>query len=110
MGKLHTVKSNWAKITRTPKPVLVLFGAPWCSHCKPVKRRIEAIAARDDRIRCVYVDCKAVPEIADLYHVQLIPAVTVFHAGKPTADVPGPLDAKRLREAVEKAVASSEAE
>src|SRR2546430_16593599 len=85
------------------KPVMTVYGAPWCPHCKRVKKFLAA-----HRVRYAFVDIDTDPQaIARLKELQnggqIIPTVVYrggTRGGKPSDEAPArrlglPLKAER---------------
>ena len=67
---------------------LVQFHAPWCGHCKELetvfKEAAETLHSTNPEVQLSAVDASVEREIADRYHIEVLPALKLFSNGKPT--------------------------
>ncbi|MDZ4801414.1 MAG: thioredoxin domain-containing protein [Bryobacteraceae bacterium] len=76
----RTLEQGLAAIDR---PVLLDFGASWCSPCHALEPIIKAIAAeRGTRVTVVKVDLERSPIAARSFGILSIPTVLIFRQGK----------------------------
>jgi len=60
----------------------VEFYAPWCSHCKDIRPKWEALAEELlGEINVASVDCDKSPKLADRFKVKGYPTLIYFHHG-----------------------------
>ena len=76
------------------KPVLVLFGAERCVHCKALHPVLEEALKEeyDGAYEIRYVDVDANQELVDTYNVGGIPVVVIFRNGKEVLRFNGEMD------------------
>ncbi|WP_233512034.1 thioredoxin family protein [Absiella sp. AM54-8XD] len=78
--------SDWNEkvLKATDKPVLVLFGAERCVHCKALHPVLEEALKEefDDAFHICYVNVDENKDIVEACHVQGIPVVAVYKGGK----------------------------
>lgn len=73
--------------------LLVMFYAPWCSHCKKMKP--EYLAAAKDLSASGYskclamVDCTVNPEVTEQFNIEGFPTIKLFKNGKYVKDYTG---------------------
>src|SRR5690349_4361534 len=70
-------------VLQSPLPVLVDFGAEWCSPCRVIEPIVEKIAEEHaGRVRVFAVDADACAAIAARYRVRALPTVIAFVGGE----------------------------
>lgn len=63
--------------------VVAVFGGEGCMPCRALQPTLEELAAEHPHRLCVlHVDVDAVPTLATRLHVQLLPTVLFFRAGR----------------------------
>ena len=90
MSAVNINKTNFQEeVTRSDKPVLLDFWAPWCAPCRMVVPIIEEIADErpDKKKKKINVDEQ--PELASQFHVMSIPTLVVMKNGKIVNQVMG---------------------
>ena len=90
MSAVNINKTNFQEeVTRSDKPVLLDFWAPWCAPCRMVVPIIEEIADErpDNKEGKINVDEQ--PELASQFHVMSIPTLVVMKNGKIVNQVMG---------------------
>ena len=74
-----------AEVLQSDLPVLVEFGAEWCSPCKMMAPILEQLASENsDRIKIGQVDTTDQPVLTARYSVSSVPALILFVNGSPT--------------------------
>ena len=83
--------SNWNEDVLKVKeqPVLVLFGAERCTHCKALHPVLEEALREEfaEQYEVRYVDVDQNADLVDTYHIGGIPVVTVFKDGERTIEI-----------------------
>ena len=83
MSAVNINKTNFQEeVTRSDKPVLLDFWAPWCAPCRMVVPIIEEIADERPDIKVGKINVDEQPELASQFHVMSIPTVVVMKNGK----------------------------
>ncbi|QYJ88124.1 thioredoxin family protein [Shewanella mesophila] len=63
--------------------VMLLFGAPSCGVCQSIKPRLAAMLSDDfPKIKFIYIDCVAQPDIAASHNVFALPVVELYFQGQ----------------------------
>ena len=77
-------QDNFEKeITKSDKPVLVDFWAPWCMPCKLIAPTVEKLALEmKDKISVLKANVDDNPDIATELSIMNIPTLVLFKAGK----------------------------
>jgi len=92
-----TQESFEAEVLRADLPVLVDFSAPWCAPCRAMEPTIEEIAREQaGKLKIVRISVDESPGVATRYHVQSLPTVIVFLAGRPVGSLTGLMSKERL--------------
>jgi thioredoxin 2 len=104
---VETTADGFAEEIVASVPVLVDFWAPWCGPCRMVSPVVEQMG-RDyaGRLKVVKLNVDEAPAIASRYGVQGIPLLVVVKAGGEVDRVAGAVPAAKLREVLDRHVAS----
>lgn len=90
MSAVNINKTNFQEeVTRSDKPVLLDFWAPWCAPCRMVVPIIEEIADERPDIKIGKINVDEQPELASQFHVMSIPTLVVMKNGKIVNQVMG---------------------
>ena len=90
MSAVNINKTNFQEeVTRSDKPVLLDFWAPWCAPCRMVVPIIEEIADERPDIKVGKINVDEQPELASQFHVMSIPTLVVMKNGKIVNQVMG---------------------
>ena len=90
MSAVNINKTNFQEeVTRSDKPVLLDFWAPWCAPCRMVVPIIEEIADERPDIKVRKINVDEQPELASQFHVMSIPTLVVMKNGKIVNQVMG---------------------
>lgn len=89
-----TDKSEFDKLIRGAKPVLVDFFADWCGPCQAMTPIIEELAdpkifPNTDQVEIVKVNVDSAPQISQEFGVMSIPTLIIFKDGKPADTMVG---------------------
>lgn len=90
MSAVNINKTNFQEeVTRSDKPVLLDFWAPWCAPCRMVVPIIEEIADERPDIKVGKINVDEQPELASQFHVMSNPTLVVMKNGKIVNQVMG---------------------
>jgi len=90
------------KVTKSDKPVLVDFFAPWCGPCQALAPTIEEVAKEMEGKAGVYkVNVDDQGELANRFNVMSIPTIVIFKDGKPVNQMVGAQSKDKLIKALE---------
>ena len=90
MSAVNINKTNFQEeVTRSDKPVLLDFWAPWCAPRRMVVPIIEEIADERPDIKVGKINVDEQPELASQFHVMSIPTLVVMKNGKIVNQVMG---------------------
>lgn len=103
---LHLNDSNYEEeISKSGKPVLVDFWAPWCGPCKAIGPVIEELAETyKDRAVIAKLNVDESRNAASTYGVRSIPTLIIFKEGKVFDTIIGLVPKERLEEFINKAL------
>lgn len=86
-------------------PVLVEFGADWCSPCRRLTPMLAEIAEETaDRAKVCTVDIDAHTALRDRFQISAIPTVVVFREGQIVRKLIGVMSKAELVSALDEAV------
>jgi len=103
---LHLNDSNYEEeISKSGKPLLVDFWAPWCGPCKAIGPVIEELAETyKDRAVIAKLNVDESRNAASNYGVRSIPTLIIFKEGKVFDTIIGLVPKERLEEFINKAL------
>ena len=103
---LHLNDSNYEEeISKSGKPVLVDFWAPWCGPCKTIGPVIEELAETyKDRAVIAKLNVDESRNAASTYGVRSIPTLIIFKEGKVFDTIIGLVPKERLEDFINKAL------
>jgi thioredoxin 1 len=86
------------EVLQAGKPVLVNFGAVWCSPCKMLDPLVAELAGEwGEKVKVVKVDVDYNPELAMQYQVMGVPTLILFVNGQPRERLSGYKPKKQLQ-------------
>jgi thioredoxin len=97
-----------AEVLRSEVPVLVDFWAQWCPPCHRLAPVLDQLAVEyAGRARVVKVDVETSPRLVARYRVLAMPTLSVFRDGAVVSQTVGAPPASRLRDQIDRVVASA---
>jgi len=100
MSAISINKNNFQELVLDgKKPVLVDFWAPWCSYCRRIGPAYDKVAEQyQEELVVGKINIDDDPELADKYHIEVIPTLVYFQDGKPVAGVVAPQSKAKIDE------------
>jgi thioredoxin 1 len=95
--------NSFNEVIHSGKPVLVDFHATWCGPCKmmtPILQELKGIIG--DKATIIKIDVDKNPEVASQFSVQGVPTLIVFKDGQVKWRQSGVVQARQLREVLER--------
>jgi len=91
LSMVELTQDNFEKeITKSVKPVLVDFWAPWCMPCKLIAPIVEKLALEmKDKVSVLKANVDDSPDIATELSIMNIPTLVLFKAGKEVLRIVG---------------------
>jgi thioredoxin len=101
-GVLELTDEGWERdVLQATLPVLVDFGAPWCTPCERMEPIVADLAVRHaGRLVVGWLDVDRHPGPGVRYDVLSLPTLILFKDGRPAARLAGLVPAERVDAAV----------
>ena len=97
MTELNT-QSFDPTVTRSTRPVLVDFYAPWCGPCQMLAPLLSKLSdTYQGRVDIAKVNIDEAPELAQRYSIRGVPTLMLFQDGQPVDTIVGLPSARDLQ-------------
>ena len=94
-----------AEVLRSSTPVLVEFGAEWCTPCNRLKPVLEELSQEyEGKMRFVEVNVDDSPELSRSYGIKSVPSVHIFSGGEAIEVLRGEHKRSAYAQAVDRAL------
>ena len=103
---IEVTSENFDKeVLQSEKPVLVDFWADWCQPCKMIAPSVAQIADEyDGRIKVGKLDVDQNGDLSLSYNIRGIPALLIFHNGKPVDQIVGAVPKSIIQKKLDEAL------
>ena len=93
------------EVLQSEIPVLVDFWADWCQPCKMIAPSVAQIADEyDGRIKVGKLDVDQNGDLSLSYNIRGIPALLIFHNGKPVDQIVGAVPKSIIQKKLDEAL------
>ena len=105
MAKQVTDDTFELDVLQADGPVLVDFWADWCQPCKMIAPSVAQVADEyDGRIKVGKLDVAANGDLSLSYNIRGIPALLIFHNGKPVDQIVGAVPKSIIQKKLDEAL------
>ncbi len=105
MAVLNATIQNFEDIIKADKPSVVEFSAKWCVYCRRLEPAVERVSeSMADKINVAKVDIDDMPDIAQKYNINTIPALMLFKNGLHGDVLVGPPSQNAVEEWINKQI------
>ena len=103
MEIVFTDQNFETEVTKSEKPVVVDFWAPWCGPCQTMGPIIEELASEmGDKVKIGKLNVDEDPATAQKFNVMSIPTIIIFKGGKAVKNFTGVQAKETLKEELAK--------
>lgn len=83
--KVIDKETDYSSILTSALPVLIQFGATWCSPCQALTRLLEDVEdTYKDKVIFVKIDVDACPNVAESLGIKSLPTLVLIKNQEPT--------------------------
>ena len=103
---IEVTSENFDKeVLQSEIPVLVDFWADWCQPCKMIAPSVAQVADEyDGRIKVGKLDVDQNGDLSLSYNIRGIPALLIFHNGKPVDQIVGAVPKSIIQKKLDEAL------
>ena len=103
---IEITSENFDKeVLQSEIPVLVDFWADWCQPCKMIAPSVAQVADEyDGRIKVGKLDVDQNGDLSMSYNIRGIPALLIFHNGKPVDQIVGAVPKSIIQKKLDEAL------
>ena len=84
------------------RPVLVDFWAPWCVYCRRIAPAMDKISQEyAGKLLVAKVNIDNVPQLTAAEHIEVIPTLVIYQAGKALGSIVAPDSKARIEEFIQ---------
>ena len=103
-----TLKDFNKAVLKSDIPVFVCFSTSPCGSCFALCLVVADLAEEySERVKFVKINVEKEPKLADRYNIRPLPAVLLFHHGKPVKEMGGFRSKASIRKALDTLVAEN---
>ena len=105
---IEITSENFDKeVLQSEIPVLVDFWADWCQPCKMIAPSVAQVADEyDGRIKVGKLDVDQNGDLSMSYNIRGIPALFIFHMGKPVDQIVGAVPKSIIQKKLDEALSA----
>jgi thioredoxin 1 len=97
------------EVLKSDLPVFACFRSSHCGACFALCLVVEDLAEDyGGRMKFAMIDVEKNPQLAEMYHIVPLPAVLLFHHGKPLKELGGFHDKAHLKNALNALIAENQ--
>lgn len=77
-----------SQVMKSSDPMIIMFYAPWCGHCKAAKPEFEKLMkmTANGKVKATMINCDEHPDIAQANEVQGFPTIRFYPKGPAEGD------------------------
>jgi len=104
-----TMQTYQELISRSEKPVLVEFTAPWCSYCRRLAPALEQVAREHQEDLIIgQIDYDTQPELVELEQIELVPTLLLYQGGQLLGSIVAPESKPQLEDFISESLSKKQ--
>ena len=96
----HTPEPTRAEVDALAGPVLIEFGASWCSHCRAAKPLVDEVLAGHPGLRLIWVEDGPGRPLGRSFRVKLWPTLVFLKDGQEVERLVRPAGVEAIEQAM----------